>query len=304
MRLTNRIALPLCLAVALACGGGGGTPPPPPIGKLSGIGDSIMQGVDADPGSFGEQEQYSFAQGTDPAVNSLFTRYGSPAQEFVSVSGAEMIGGQHSAVAQAQVICAQTVKPDRIVILLGGNDVCNSAGVDYLPSAVEFGEALRSALDTLGGPDCGLPTGASVHVLSMMRVNLLKAAGLAKDAAAGNTYCQALWQLAAGQICGIVTLYSDEAALGRIQTRIDEYNQEVAAEMSAADLIYGTEGRVHFSTDWKGTTANTSIGTFTFGADDLSSTDCFHPSVEGQRKLACAAWESWEGTGDVSACLL
>ncbi len=303
-RLPRALATAAALAaLTLACGSPASPPAGPPAVRLSGIGDSIMQGYDAGGCGVpfcGEQPDYSFAQGTQPAVNSLYSRYlalGLLAQgeQFVSVSGAEMV---NDALAQAQAVCALAQRPDRVVFLLGGNDVCNRPSLAGLYPLSTFRAALKAALDTLGAPACGLPAGSWVHVLSMPRVDRLRAAGLAKDA----LYCQFVWS-AAG-ICSIVTQETQQSVLDQIGAAIDAYNGGIALEVAAAALAHGGLAGVHFTTDWVGTTANTSVGTYFFGAADVSGIDCFHPSIEGQRRLACIAWETWElGSRNVAACV-
>jgi lysophospholipase L1-like esterase len=271
--------------------------------KLSGIGDSIMQGYDAGGCGLpfcGEQPEYSFGQGTQPAVNSVYSRYRalgllSGGEEFVSASGSEMVS---DAQAQAQAVCALAQRPDRIVLLLGGNDVCNRASFADLYPPSTFRAALKAALVTLGAPACGLPAGSWVHVLSMSRVDRLRAAGLAKDA----LYCEAVWS--AVGICPIVTQETQSSVLDQIGAAIDAYNTGIAIEVAAADLAHGGPAGVRFTTDWVGTTPGTSVGTYSFGAADVSDIDCFHPSIEGQRRLACIAWETWEfGSRNVGACV-
>ncbi len=294
-------------ALALACGG---APPPsggPSAFELSGIGDSIMQGYDAggcgNPFFCGEQPDYSFAQGTQAAVDSLYSRYRAlgllaGGEQFVSASGSEMV---KDALAQAQAVCALAQRPDRIVLLLGGNDVCNRTSLATMYPPATFRAALKAALDALAAPACGLPAGSWVHVLSMPRVDQLRAAGLVKDA----IYCEAVWISA--NICPIVTRETQQAVLDQIGAAIDAYNGGIADEVAAADAAYGGLGGVRFTTDWKGppaTNPDTSVGTYFFGAADVSDIDCFHPSIQGQHRLACIAWETWElGSGNVAACL-
>ncbi len=296
------------LLLAAGCGGstGKGNVKQTPATMLSGIGDSIMQGADVV--IFGDNPAYSFAQGTDPGVNSIYSRYlalGLPinAKEFASKSGAQMV---NDALTQAQAICAMALKPDRIVIELGGNDVCGRSSVAALYPVATYQGALKSALDTLAAPACGLRTGSWVHVLSMPRVDQLQAAGLAKDAANGNHYCRdTAWPFSG--FCKIVTTAPDQATLTQIGQRIDEYNVALAQEVAAADAANGGLAGIHFTTDWKGPISSnpgTSVGTYTFGAADISDLDCFHPSATGQKRLACIAWETWEhGTGNVAACV-
>jgi len=289
-----------------ACGGSeehrGNKPTAALARKLAGIGDSIMQGVDASSGRGlgSEQLEFSFAQGTDAGVDSLYTRYlavsGLPGGvELQSVSGAQMIqgGSRPNAAGQADAICAQTQKPDRVIVLLGGNDVCNSSSAASLPAAADFQAALRSALDKLADPGCGLPAGTQVHVLSVPRLDLLPSAAVAK----GAPFCV----LAAATICPVVAAGVTPSDLGQVAARIEAYNAAIAAEVVAQNVLHAGGG-VTFSSDWTGTAPNTSVGTLVFGAGDLSDVDCFHPSAQGQRKLACLAWETWEGSGDPARC--
>lgn len=292
-------------ALALGCGGSPAPAPSgPPAFKLSGIGDSMMQGANSS--TLGDQPQNSFAQGTSSTVNSVFSRYQAlgllvGGEQFVSIDGAQMVGGTNSAVLQAGRICQQAVKPDRIVLLLGANDVCSRATVADLYTVDTFRTALEAALDALGAPACGLPAGSWVHVLSIPRVDGLRAAGLSKDAA-GAAWCLLVWS--SFGICSIITQETDPAVLAEIGARIDAYNDGLATEVAAADASHGGLAGVHFTTDWVGTAPDTSIGTYAFGPADVSDVDCFHPSVTAQRKLACIAWETWElGSRNVAACV-
>jgi lysophospholipase L1-like esterase len=289
--------------------------------KLAGIGNSIMQAYNARSNSSplaGDTPSASFAQGTDATPYSLYQRYqdayGLPGgMQFVSVSGAEWVGGSDNAAAQAAAICAQAVKPDRVVIELGGNDVCNRgsglsdpmARVAAMYTDEQIGNAVSAALDQLG--QC-LPANARVHVLGIPRVDGLYDAGISQG-------CQGRWNryliFFPTNICRIVTGGSLGTGNSTLQARdavgarIDGYNDELAARVAAAQAGYA----VDFSTDWVGSMAqgmlNTSVGAYQFQSGDLSNGDCFHPYYSsGHVKLACAAWESWEGDpANVPACL-
>jgi hypothetical protein len=278
MRLSS-LALPAAAALWAAGCGPAETAPGQRSSpaKLSGIGDSISQGFDAT--CCGELPHLGFGQGTDPAVASVYSRYRAigalpQGKEFASRSGAEMV---NDALPQAR------------------------ASVGSLYPVATFRSALRAALAALGDPACGLRAGSWVHVLSMPRVDLLRAAGLGK----GGVQCEAIWTLAS--ICRVVTAQPDPAVLAQIGAAVDAYNDGIAAEVVDADAANGGLLGVHFTTDWRGPRAthpDSSVGTHAFGPSDVSDVDCFHPSVAGQRKLACVAWETWElGTGDVAGCL-
>jgi lysophospholipase L1-like esterase len=264
--------------------------------KLAGIGDSISQGFSANnlPGDHPDQ---AFGQGTDSAVNSLYSRYLTQfpgfTKQFQSVTGAEMVGGTNSAAAQAQRVCMQTQKPDRVYILLGGNDVCNrdSNAADAtanMYSVMTYRNALKAALDTLAG--CLAP-GSQVLVLSMPRVDFLYDAGNAKN----TIVCNSVWFTAS--VCRIVTGESSATRRAQIGARVDQYNFGLREEVRAADVRHSARG-VRFLTDWQGPMSSrpaTSVGTYRFTKDDIALDDCFHPYYNtGQKRLACAAWEASE----------
>lgn len=264
--------------------------------KLAGIGDSISQGFSAN-GLPGDHPDQAFGQGTDSTVSSLYSRYLAKfpgfTKEFVSVTGAEMVGGTNSAAAQAQRICMQTTKPDHVYILLGGNDVCNRASnatdaVANMYSVMTYRNALKAALDTLAG--C-LASGSQVLVLSMPRVDFLYDAGNAKN----SITCNSVWFLAS--VCRIVTGESNATRRAQIGARVDLYNAGLREEVRAADVRHSARG-IRFLTDWQGPMSSrpaTSVGTYRFTKDDISLDDCFHPYYNtGQKRLACAAWEASE----------
>jgi hypothetical protein len=304
---SSTVCLIACLNLCSACGGGGDQSDgdsPGGLGpgdlKLSGIGDSIMQGFDAAPCALGicfDEPQYSFAQGTAAEVNSLFQRFGATEREFVSVTGAEMVVGSDNAKAQADRICQQKTRPNRVVMLLGANDICASGSVAEIPTSAEFGAALNDALSVLASPACALEKGTNVHVLSVPRVDELYAAGLAK----AGVNCNKIWSLF--DICSLATVSPTEETLQGIATMVTAYNQVILATVTNLQSSLDPSRELSFSTDYVDATPNTSFGTYEFLPSDLSDIDCFHPSVQGQRKLACLAWESWQGTGLTADCL-
>lgn len=265
--------------------------------KLAGIGDSISQGYSAN-GLPGDHADQAFGQGTDATVNSLYSRYLARypgfSKQFESVTGAEMVGGTNNAAAQAMRICMQTQKPDRVVLELGGNDVCNRTRTTSgdptvnMYSTTTYRNALKAALDNLGG--C-LPSGSQVLVLSMPHVDFLYDAGNAKN----SVVCNSVWFLAS--VCRIVTAEGDAGRRAQIGARVDLYNAALREETRAADVRYAGRG-VRFLTDWQGPMSSrpaTSVGTYRFTKDDISLDDCFHPYYStGQKRLACAAWEASE----------
>lgn len=308
MKLVRRVVTMTALGSLLFATSATATVWAPPS-KQANAGDSISQGFGAN-GWPGDHPDLSWVQGTDDRVDSTASRYADSVrgftQEAESVSGAEMVGGDDNFPAQASRICAQSTKPTRVRVLLGGNDVCNrprSGSADASATLYSVGiwtNALRAGLDQLA--EC-LPPRSVVQVLSMPRVDGLYEAGHDKS-----VWCHwGVWPLAG--VCRIVTGEKDAGRRSRIGARIDEYNNALATEIDAyARNANGRNPRgLGFVTDWAGSIGagqtNTSVGTYRFGAADINGIDCFHPNIEGQAKIACLAWSKGpDGTGAPSSC--
>ena len=293
----RRPAIPVIVLGSLFVVGSVGANEWAPPSKQSNAGDSISQGFNAN-GWPWDHPGLSWVQGTDDRVDStaerLASTYGSAfSQEGQSVTGAEMVGGSDNFPAQAMRICAEAVKPTRVRVLLGSNDVCNRDGsatddaTANLYSVETYLNAFRAGIDQLVA--C-LPPKAVVQVLSFPRVDKVYDAGHAKSA-----WCYlGVWPLTG--ICRIVTNESSSDRRGQLGDAVDAYNDALATETQA----YATNANgknpngLGFFTDWVGSIAsghqNTSVGTYVFTANDINGTDCFHPNVAGQARLACLAW--------------
>ncbi len=280
-----------------------------PPAKQANAGDSISQGFSAN-GWPGDHTELSWVQGSDVGVDSVASRtrasYADFTQDSESVSGAELIGGNDNFAAQASRICAQRPLPTRVHVLLGANDVCNrprSSSKDAaanLYSVTTWTNALRTGLDQLAA--C-LPPRSVVQLLSVPRVDGIYEAGNAKSG-----WCSwGVWPIA--NVCRVVTAETSASRRAQIGARIDQYNDALAAEAdSYARNLNGQNSRgIAFVSDWVGSTSsgheNTSLGTFRFGADDINGSDCFHPNVAGQARIACVAWaKSPDGAGPYAGC--
>lgn len=302
---TYQVHIPCGVAGLLLCGVALAALPT----KQSNAGDSMSQGSGAN-GWPGDHVELSWVQGTSSNVYSVYMRYRELEPSFTqqpeSISGAEMVGGGNNFAAQAARICAQEEKPQHVSVLLGANDVCNRPrssspdATETLYSLDTWRNALRAGLDQLAA--C-LPAGSKVHVLSFPRVDFLYNAGRAKG-----FWCSTIVWPTAG-ICRIVTAETQASRRAQIGARINEYNEATRAEVSLYDSnANGQNPRgVHFLSDWQGSIeeghSNSSVGTYVFRAADINGTDCFHPSVLGQRRLACATWATNpDGAGVVSEC--
>src|SRR5262249_506060 len=142
-------------------------------------------------------------------------------------------------------------------------------------TVAEWREAVVKGLDAL---EEALDKGATVRVVSMPRVDLLKALGTTEvsirqrplfggEPATPTRTCEYFWALAAlggAAICPIVTAESSADKLSQIGRRIDEYNAALAEEVRG----FRSEKEITFQSDWHGSiedneaNRNTSGGTF------------------------------------------
>jgi lysophospholipase L1-like esterase len=276
--------------------------------RLANAGDSISQGWDADdiPHS---QVKYSWVQGTSSVIDSIYSRYKALApkitQDPESVFGAEMVGGGDNFAAQASRICASKTPPQHVTVLFGANDVCNAAQSDgpdptvnmYAPST--FTGAFDAGMEEL---ESCLPTGATIEVISMPRVDQVYVAGMAKS-----SWCPEIWRIAT--VCTLVTSEPDPARRALIGAAVDTYNQALADDVAAWNSNSNGKNTAGLKvvTDWKGSIASgftdTSLGSHLFNASEINTVDCFHPNEAGQAELACNGWvNDPDGSGVESAC--
>ena len=254
--------------------------------KMSVAGDSLSQAALADGTIPSDQPWNSWAYGTNSYVFSILQRTRTFVNPYfwaepVARDGAKMT---RDFPTQAARICSQWWRPNRVFVALGQNDACSAPRADpslaadaFMPSVTDFVAALQNGLSQLAS--C-LPSGSVVQVVSVVRVDFLYEAGVAKDW----LYCPAVWQ--ALGTCRIVTGEPDPQRRATIGQRITDWNAALAAEVARFD---STNGRgLRFVTDWVGPVDDTSAGTYRFGPNDLNALDCFHPSNGGQRRLACA----------------
>ena len=278
--------------------------------RQANAGDSISQGWDADdvPHS---QVKYSWVQGTSSKIDSMFSRYKALVPGFTqdpeSVFGAEMVGGGDNFAAQATRICSGKTKPQHVTVLFGANDVCNAAqstGSDptanmYTPGT--FTAAFDAGMEEL---ETCLPSGATIEVISMPRVEQVYVAGHAKS-----SWCNEIWKIAT--VCTLVTSEPDAGRRAEIGAAVDAYNQALADDVAAwnSNSNGGNTRGFKVVTDWKGSIASghtdSSLGTHLFGASEINTVDCFHPNETGQNELACNGWvNDPDGSGQESSCFV
>ena len=245
----------------------------------------------------GDQPEHSWFDGWDNSVNSVHDKYkviapNIDANKEAAKSGAEMRGGSDSFAIQADRILAQSTVADHVEVVLGGNDICNRGCVDPancddpLYTESQWRSAVQLGLDKLVA---GLPSGSTVLLGSVPRVQDLRAAGLEKEASSSGVNCENIWSTYS--VCRIATnggtMNGEDfsARYNGINAAQRRYNEILAEEAAAYNGVNGVEVVAEYNGE-----ENLNTGTFQFSKDDIDGGDCFHPSLKGQSTIADLMW--------------
>jgi lysophospholipase L1-like esterase len=246
------------------------SPRPTPVwdrspGSLAAVGDSITRGFDAC-SVLSDCPEVSWATGTDTAVNSLAVRLlGKAGAARSSWNYAET--GSRMADLPGQMARAATRRPELVTVMAGANDACRSS-VSAMTSVAEFRTQFQDALGTLRS---ALPK-TQVYVSSVPDLKRLWSEGRT------NPMGKQIWKLG---ICPSMLGDADSLSAAatsrrdRVQDRVESYNT-VLEEVCAKDRRCRFDGGAVFE--------------YRFGTAQLSHWDWFHPSKNGQARLAEMAY--------------
>ncbi|MFD3513985.1 SGNH/GDSL hydrolase family protein [Streptomyces sp. NPDC058657] len=233
--------------------------------SLVAVGDSITRGFDAC-SVLADCPEVSWATGTNASVNSLALRLLGP-EGAASRSWNLAVSGSRMSDLPQQMTRAAAHRPELVTVLTGANDACRSSVAAMTPVA-DFRASFEKSLRTLRAE---LPK-TQVYVASVPDLKRLWSQGRATPAA------KQVWALGVcPSMLGDADATSGRAAARRdaVRTRVQDYN-EVLREVCAKDRWCRYDGGAVFS--------------FAFGGAQLSQWDWFHPSVDGQRRLAELAY--------------
>ncbi|WP_411078875.1 SGNH/GDSL hydrolase family protein [Streptomyces sp. cmx-18-6] len=280
-----------CLGVAVltGCGDGAGgdgvsrdesgaspsaspSPPPDPDWNrhprsVAAVGDSITRGFHAC-SALTDCPQVSWATGTDSSVHSLTTRLlGGPKAAGRSwnhaVSGARMLHMPE------QMKLAAKHRPELVTMMVGTNDACRDS-VRLMTPVADFRTMLEASMRQLRA---GAPK-AQVYVASVPDLKRVWSTGRA------NEMSKKIWNLG---ICPSMLGDPDDltpVAVARrdaVRNRVVAYN-EVLRDVCAKDRYCRYDGGAVFG--------------FRFTGKQLSHWDWFHPSRDGQARLAELAYRN------------
>lgn len=248
------------------------TPTPTPTSRwdvspasVAAVGDSVTRAFDAC-SLLADCPEASWATGTDPAVNSLALRLLGAGRVAGNSWNLARTGARVAALPE-QMARAAAERPELVTVMIGANDACRPTPAGMTPVA-DFRRSFEAALTRLrkDAPE------AQVYVASVPDLHRLWDTGRA------NPLVRRVWELG---VCG--SMLADPEDLGAtakerrtaVRDRVVAYN-EVLAEVCAADELCRYDGGAVFG--------------FRFDASLLSTWDWFHPSRDGQARLAELAY--------------
>ncbi|MER5787246.1 SGNH/GDSL hydrolase family protein [Streptomyces sp. NPDC001980] len=235
--------------------------------SIAAVGDSITRGFDACT-VLSDCPEVSWATGTSDQVDSLAVRLLGRAQAADhSWNYAET--GARMADLPGQMADAVVRRPQLVTVMVGANDACRTS-VRAMTSVVDFRSEFEDALGTLRK---ALPK-TQVYVASVPNLKRLWSEGRT------NPLGKQVWKLGicpsmlsdADNLAGAATVRRD-----KVQQRVEDYNK-VLEDVCAKDRRCRFDGGAVYA--------------YRFGTDQLSHWDWFHPSTDGQSKLAAIAYRA------------
>ncbi|MEU9730255.1 SGNH/GDSL hydrolase family protein [Streptomyces sp. NPDC048002] len=235
--------------------------------SLAAVGDSITRGFDAC-SVLSDCPEVSWATGSSEEVDSLAVRLLGERDAAARSWNYAVTGARMSDLA-GQMAQAATRRPELVTVMAGANDACR-ATTDAMTPVADFRAQFEEAMRTLRG---ALPR-AQVYVASVPDLKRLWSQGRT------NALGKQVWKLGiCPSMLGDADSLDAAATLRRetVRKRVEDYNG-VLREVCAKDRRCRFDGGAVYA--------------YRFGTKQLSRWDWFHPSVDGQARLAEIAYRT------------
>ena len=248
--------------------------------SMAAIGDSITRAASS-AGSLGaDAPQNSWSTGTSTTVNSHYLRLRTALSpnlvgHNLARSGAKAgnCGTTHPCFGdQIGSVLDLATEPDYVTVLIGGNDLCTDT-VESMTSVPLFKSQFAAAMKTL------MDETSRTHVYVVSIPDVWQLWNLFKN----NFWARFIWSSA--KICQSLLANPTSTNAADIQRRTDV--QKRNSDYNAA-LKEVCESAANAPRCWFDQNA---AFKFKFSTNDVSG-DYFHPSLEGQRKLAEVSWNA------------
>ena len=238
--------------------------------SLAAVGDSITRAFDAC-SVLQDCPEASWATGSSTEVDSLAVRLLGTAKA-ASSSWNYAVSGARMADLAGQMAQAAAKRPGLVTVMAGANDACRDSTA-AMTSVADFRTQFEDALRTLRD---AAPK-AQVYVASVPNLKRLWSEGRT------NPLGKQVWKLGiCPSMLGDADALDSAAMLRRdtVQKRVEAYNT-VLKEVCAKDRRCRFDGGAVYD--------------YRFGTAQLSQWDWFHPSVNGQARLAEIAYRKVTG---------
>ena len=235
--------------------------------SVAAVGDSITRGFDACT-VLSDCPEVSWATGSSTEVDSLAVRLLGRTKA-AERSWNYAVTGARMADLPGQITRAVARKPQLVTVMVGANDACRVSTAAMTPVA-DFRADFEDALATLRK---ALPK-TQVYVASVPNLKRLWSQGRT------NALGKQVWKLGiCPSMLGDADALDSAATLRRdtVQKRVEEYNKVLREEC-------GKDRRCRFD--------GGAVYAYRFGTAQLSHWDWFHPSVDGQARLAEIAYRT------------
>lgn len=235
--------------------------------SIAAVGDSITRGFDAC-SVLSDCPEVSWATGSSTAVDSLAVRLLGQARAATHSWNYAVTGARMADLAD-QMTRAAARRPQLVTVMAGANDACRDATSQMTPVA-DFRAQFEQALRTLRA---SAPK-TQVYVASVPNLKRLWSQGRT------NPLGKQIWKLGiCPSMLGDADALDAAANLRRdtVQRRVEAYNR-VLREVCAKDRYCRFDGGAVYA--------------YRFGTDQLSHWDWFHPSTDGQARLAEIAYRT------------
>ncbi|XQE79451.1 SGNH/GDSL hydrolase family protein [Streptomyces microflavus] len=239
----------------------------PNPGSVAAVGDSITRGFDAC-SVLADCPEVSWATGSDSLVRSLAVRLLGTSKA-ADRSWNHAVSGARMVQLPEQMVLAAKERPELVTVMMGANDACRDS-VRLMTPVADFRASFEASMRQLraGAPE------AQVYVSSVPDLKRLWSTGRLNETG------KKIWELG---ICQSMLADADDlgpAAVARrdaVQDRVVAYN-EVLRDVCAKDRHCRYDGGAVFG--------------FRFTGAQLSQWDWFHPSRDGQARLAEIAYRN------------
>ena len=231
------------------------------------MGDSITTGFDACT-VLSDCPEVSWATGSSAQVDSLAVRLLGKTKAAQRSWNYAVTGARMADVA-GQMARAVAREPELVTVMAGANDACRDTA-DAMTSVADFRTQFEDAMSTLRD---ALPK-SQVYVASVPNLMRLWEQGRT------NPLSKQVWKLG---ICP--SMLSDPDSLTTLANQRRESVQErVEAYNKVLEEVCAKDRRCRFD--------DGAVYEFRFGTQQLSQWDWFHPSVNGQARLAEIAYRT------------